>query len=555
MNRRFSFRPNVALSRGALAAAAGALALAGLAGPAAGQEIPDYPPMDWVAQESLYSHADAHDEAVDMVHWFEDGVEDRNWIYVTGFVTEMDGNTVVGTRFATYKYDGAFFDEETGAPPDPEAVAYFPPLGTAISPGDTYKATAIAVSWDGDIYVIGQAPRPGGSDQDYAVIRYNKELEPLWEAPPFDDVRYYDGPVSGDDIPVDIAVDGGNEVVVVTGTSPGSGTGLDITTVAWNADFGVRPVDLWPDIGWGHAVRRYNYADGDDRAVELGSVTIVEQDEPTLNVTVLGTSWGGSTTLDDYTTHMWGDVNGTLTDDGRYDNGANDIATAIWNVGSVAFVTGYSEQPVASFGPTGPDLNIDYATVSYDFNDPFFHPLERWVAERWDYMGGQDYPRDIGLSASSGGATHVWVTGAGGNGSSAFDVATVRYIDEFQSIDPLERWTDGWAAAGSAEWQYPQGMTLVGDEPYIVGAIGASTFDQMLALKYYETHLDPPYDIDWKRTYTGGGPYSGGPQADHEGRVVLVVPLAGPQPPSVFITGVSAVSGEGRQFTTWRYSE
>ena len=91
-----------------IALGAGALALAALAAPAAGQGtlFAPYPPMKWLAEESRFSHADAHDEGRDIVYWFEDGEEDQShWIYVTGFVTEMDGDTVLGTRFATFKYD------------------------------------------------------------------------------------------------------------------------------------------------------------------------------------------------------------------------------------------------------------------------------------------------------------------------------------------------------------------------------------------------------------------------------------------------------------------
>jgi hypothetical protein len=36
---------------------------------------------------------------------------------------------------------------------------------------------------------------------------------------------------------------------------------------------------------------------------------------------------------------------------------------------------------------------------------------------------------------------------------------------------------------------------------------------------------------------------------EHEGRAIVVTPVG------VFIAGVSKASGEGRQFTTWRYEE
>jgi hypothetical protein len=261
-----------------IALGAGALALAGLAAPAVGQtDTPAYPPLQWAAQESLFSHADARDEGMDIVDWTEIIVSgpDKHWIYVTGWVTEMDGNDVVGTRFATYKYDAEFYDD--GDPPDPDTFAYFPPTTVSLSPGEEYKAVAMAVGQidsEVGIYVVGQAPRDDSgatSDLNYCVIKYDKDLVQ-------DEVFYYDGPVSGDDIPVDIRFAGGK--VLVTGTSPGNGTGLDIATLALNGDTLTLDGDSWPNSVWGGpGVRRYNNdeVDGDDRAVQLGTPTIAAQ--------------------------------------------------------------------------------------------------------------------------------------------------------------------------------------------------------------------------------------------------------------------------------------
>lgn len=76
----------------------------------------------------------------------------------------------------------------------------------------------------------------------------------------------------------------------------------------------------------------------------------------------------------------------------------------------------------------------------------------------------------------------------------------------------------------------------------------------MLALKYFND--SGTYTGDWYRTFKHNGPFTGGSQPDHEGRAVVVAPVdAGSGAPSVFVTGVSSVSGAGRQFTTWRYKE
>src|SRR5690606_24325470 len=241
--------------------------------PAAGQGtlFTPYPPLKWLAEESRFSHADAHDEGRDILYWFEEGEEDQfHWIYVTGFVTEMDGNTVLGTRFATFKYDATH-----AGPSAPTAAdeAFFPSL-TQFESGDTYKAVAMAVDpLTGDIYVTGEAPWKAGAtaptaDQNYAIVKYDKDLTQQW-------VTYYEGPASGDDIPADIIFDAssGVEYVVVTGTSPGSGTGKDIATIALRADTGAFASTAWPNAGHGGGVRRYNGdEDGDDSAVELSPI-------------------------------------------------------------------------------------------------------------------------------------------------------------------------------------------------------------------------------------------------------------------------------------------
>ncbi|MFG0285700.1 MAG: hypothetical protein ACF8R7_14880 [Phycisphaerales bacterium JB039] len=240
----------------------------GAAGLARGQDFAPYPPLLWAAQESLQAHPLAHDQGVAIEYWYDSG-QDEHWVFVTGYVTEMDDDTVLGTRVATFKYDATFWDSEGGDPPDPTDEAYFPELGTPLSEGSFYQARAMALDpASGDIYVAGVAPRPSGSDLDYLVIKYDKGLNEKW-------AQYYNGPVSGNDAAADIALAIDSDVlfVVVTGTSPGDGTGLDIATIALNPDTGEFDEDSWPDVGWGDGVRRYNNdaADGDDRAAAVAA--------------------------------------------------------------------------------------------------------------------------------------------------------------------------------------------------------------------------------------------------------------------------------------------
>jgi len=445
----------------------------------------------------------------------------------------MDDGQVKGTRFATFKYDAAFFDSETYDPPAPTDEAYYPPLGTALTAGDTYKAVAMVLDEvTGNIYITGEGPRsPGASDQDYKVIAYDKDLSPLWGGA----AGSYNGPAGGDDIPADIAIDWCQRAaVVVTGTSPGVGTGLDIATVAFLTSNGNKASALWSPDG----VRRYNndLEDGDDRAAAVGNVCTAEdeQSNPILEAVVFGTSWGGTTTEDDYTYHKWVGASTTPVFDKRYNNGGNDVGVAMSPFAE--YVTGYSE------GGSG----IDIATLHYDPASG----TEFWAnPARYNYTGGDDFPLDLHHFNPPTSINQLWITGCGMNGSNA-DVLTLHY-------DPADGslvWDGAWLT--SADYQYGKAMTVYGGEPYITGSQGGvaadsgSPFDRMLAIAYEEDL--PDYIEHWYRTWNG--PYID--DISNEGRgIAVAVVQGGSSERSIYIVGVSTESGEGRQFTVWRYKE
>jgi hypothetical protein len=496
-----------------------------------------------MAEESRASHADAHDEGMDIVYWYDD-TEEEHWIYATGWVTEMEGGQVKGTRFATFKYDAT----HTGpGAPTATAQAFFPPLAQ-LQTGDTYKAVAMAVDpLTGAIYVAGEGP--GASGQDYIVVKYDKDLDldVLWPAAG----ATYNGLGNGDDIPADIIFDAssGIEYVVVTGTSPGDGTGLDIATVALCAEDGAR-AGAWPDIGDGAGVRRYDNdpVNGDDTAVELSYITITEEEQgPGLSVVVLGTSWNGQD--NDYTTHVWSQPASALFWEQRYDNDGEDVARALGVVADplggtdfFVYVTGSSENASG---------DLDYATVFYDWAGN-----QHW-AKRLDHVGDDDIPRDIhGWAQGHPGCGtcpavyHVWVTGEGNDGVFS-DVLTVEYVDDGTSPRPGVTWSGDWAN-GSAEYNYGKAITTFDGEPYITGAIGNSNGDEMLGLAYSED-LSGGYTHKWDlNTFGNAIPRTDDP--NHEGRGIVVVPVDSGGV-SIFITGVTRLTGEGRQFATWRYKE
>lgn len=534
------------------------LFLAALPGPAPAQPDQAYPPLHRVAREKLNQHAEAHDEGVDIVYWNErEGVNCAghiaHWVFSTGWVTEMAGDTVIGTRFATFKYDAT---HPGPAAPQPQAVAYHPPLHIPLNPGDTYKAAAMAVDpSNGDVYVVGEGPRTGGNDQDYHLIKYDRNLVEQW-------VQHYDGTASGDDIPVDVAIDAGAceapaTVVLVAGTSPGDGTGQDITTVAWYAD-GLLATDAWlmgpgqPQAG----VRRYNYdlANGDDMAVELGRVGFAitgNSPMPILGAVVLGTSWGGNT-FNDFATIGWVGPIGTGPPNWvqRYHHYRNDIAVGLSDL-DVLYITGHSEQPPSAGSAPGgvgggnliPDLNIDITTLSY-----LPDGTPRW-AVKYDYLQHDDFPKDIEVTEDSANQSiYIWIAGWTMNPvTDNGELAALLYTEP-----PLIPIAPTWAqriALGTGDLQYAVRIApLTADGMYLTGAWVDPPRDAVLTLKYVNPPL-PSGLPSWYRTYSVGGFDEG------RGIVIARVDEFGLLNYSIYITGTSSVAGQGRDFMTMRYRE
>jgi hypothetical protein len=129
-------------------------------------------------------------------------------VYVTGQTAISSGNN----DYATIKYNSAG---------QQQWVARYNGPGN----GEDH-ASAIAVDDSGNVYVTGGSLGAEGT-LDYATIKYDSGGQQLW-------VARYNGPVSGDDNAVAIAVDGSGHVYV-TGQSAGSGTGLDYATIQYNS--------------------------------------------------------------------------------------------------------------------------------------------------------------------------------------------------------------------------------------------------------------------------------------------------------------------------------
>jgi hypothetical protein len=228
-------------------------------------------------------------------------------------------------------------------------------------------AQAIGVDSSGNVYITGGSTGVSTS-LDYATIKYDSAGNQLW-------VARYDGPASGNDFAVALAV-GTSGNVYVTGSSGGIGTSDDYATIKYDSTGN----QLW--------LARYDGpAHGTDQpaAIALG---------PNENVHVTGASTGTNTSSD-YATVQY-DSNGNQIWVARYVGpaGGYDAATsiAVDGVGRVN-VTGHS---------VGIGTGYDYATIQYSPQG-----ATNWV-DRYD---GPSHSDDWGVALAVDPSGNVYVTG------------------------------------------------------------------------------------------------------------------------------------------------
>ncbi len=263
-------------------------------------------------------------------------------VYVSGYSMGDTGND-----YATVKYS-------------PAGAGLVVATYDGLSESGNDSAVDIVLDNDGNVYVTGRS-RGDGTGDDYATVKYDADLNQLWEA-------RYDGLASADDHPSGLALDDDGNVYV-------SGTSWDephyqgdYATVKYNAD----GVEQW--------VARYNNPTG---IWEIQSGRPVVDDDG--NVYVTGSSHdGGAGAIFDYVTIKYA-PNGVEQWVARY-NGpvdGSDLATgiALDPAGNV-YVTGASR---------GAD-SLDYVTIKYSAAGD-----EQWVARYDSEGGGDDKPRVIAV--------------------------------------------------------------------------------------------------------------------------------------------------------------
>ncbi len=349
---------------------------------------------------------------------------------------------------------------------------------------------AIAVDGSGNVYVTGSSTG-SGSGLDYATVKYNSSGAQQW-------VSRYNGPANFNDIAYALSVDGtGN--VYVTGSSLGSGTGLDYATVKYNAS----GAQLW--------VSRYNGpANSDDIAYALSV-------DGTGNVYVTGSSLGSGTGLD-YATVKY-TSSGAQTWVSRYNGpgGSDDIANALAldSAGNV-YVTGSS---------LGSGTGLDYATVKYTSSG-----AQTWVS-RYNGSGGSD---DIANALALDSASNVYVTGSSLGSGTGLDYATVKY-----NSSGAQQWASRYNGPASVD-DIAYALALdSSSNVYVTGSsLGSGTSLDYATVKYNTNGAQ-----QWASRYNG--PASGDDKANA---------LAVDSSANVYVVGSSLGSGSGLDFATAKYN-
>jgi len=351
------------------------------------------------------------------------------------------------------------------------------------------QAHALALDASGNIYVTGES-RGLVSSPDYATIKYYPNGDTAW-------LRRYNGTGNAVDNAYAIAVDASANVYI-TGASADTSFTFDYATIKYNSNGGT---------AW---VKRYNGSgNGDDQATAIAL-------EGSGNVHVTGfTTESG--TLRDYTTIKY-DPSGDTAWVRRYNGPGNgyDEATAIAldDSGNV-YVTGYSE---------GSGTSWDYATIKYNSSGDTV-----WVRRYNGTLGAGDYARAIAVDGSG----NVYVTGLSFGSGTGEDYCTIKYKANGDTA-----WVRRYNGPGNAGDDAHAIAVDGSGNVYVTGESygGGANYDY-LTIKY-----DPVGYTIWEKRYNG-------PANDHDHGYAMT--LDGSD--NLYVTGKSFGFGTDYDFTTIKY--
>lgn len=304
------------------------------------------------------------------------------------------------------------------------------------------EATSIAIDDSGNVYVTGES-WVAGSGYNYVTIKYNSSGEVMW-------LQSYAGPGNSYDTPIALKLDQHGKVYI-TGSSVGSGSLSDYTTIKYNNN----GVQLW--------VQRYN-GPGNSNDYPFGLAV-----DFTGNVYITGSSNTTSSIYSQAYATLKYDSSGIQQWVQRYDGGTvldGDRANAIAvDLDGNVFVTG---------GSAGYGVIPDFATIKYSADG-----VEQWVKR---YEPGPTHGNDIARSISVDVAGCIYVTGESEAEGTSFDFATIKYNSSGEQQ---------WIIRYDAGSRYDKAKCMILDafgNVYVCGdSHTPATFDDYCTIKYSQT--------------------------------------------------------------------
>jgi hypothetical protein len=374
------------------------------------------------------------------------------------------------------------------------------------------SAVAIVLDAQGNAYVTGSSAG-SGTGLDYYTIKYDSAGTVVWAK------RYNNDSVNSDDVPAAMAITlTGN--IIVTGSSNGSGAVQDIYTIAYDSS--------------GNKVRdaRENFA---PPSQPKGAPTFIDVDAAS-NVYITGYSYIAHTNEAnrDYCTIKYNSTgirewyalyNGPYdgpTGNPDYFNDDYAKCLAIDADGNV-YVTGQSAGSSYRL-----DDGFDIVTVKYNSSG-----TQQWVVrENW---GLYDYGERVGIDS----ARNIIVAGESGALQSDY------FVTKYEPVSENRVWSFGHRiyAGPGAGFDYVSALVVdPSDNIYITGCLGWDVHfpasGDFATVKY-----DSAGNELWARTYNGPG------NSGDYARAMAVDPLG-----NVYVTGYSGGTSTGEDYCTIKYN-
>jgi uncharacterized delta-60 repeat protein len=313
------------------------------------------------------------------------------------------------------------------------------------------NAASVAVDAAGNVYVAGTSTG-AGSGYDYVVIKYNSSGSTDW-------VARYNGTGNGEDNAYLVRVDNSGNVYV-SGSSTGTGTGLDYAIVKYNS----AGVQQW--------AARYN---GPGNAVdEVYSLQV----DNIGNVYITGYSNGGAT-MDDIATIKYNSA-GAEQWVRRYNGSANND-----DYGN-SLVLDAAGNPIVTCASTETASDIDFLTIKYDASGN-----QQWTA----FYNGPGNDEDFPSSNTIDAAGNFYVVGYSVGIGTERDYCIVKYNSSGQQQ---------WASRYDGPDGWDEAFNVVVDNSgnvYITGnSAGVGTGDDYCTIKYNSSGAE-----QWVARYNGSG--------------------------------------------------